>query len=277
MAKFNLFEGPDYQPYLIEGGERAALLVHGFPGTPAELRPLGEVLYQAGWTVQGMLVPGFGTEFSSIHQCQAADWQAAVEKALMDLREKYPVTLLVGYSMGGGLCLHVAARCQPTGLILLAPFWQIGGWFWASLPVLTRLFPKIRPFRILRSDWLGAETRRGLTNLLPEVDLDDPQTRKILADIEFPTRVLIALRQVGNDARQAAPEIKTPVLVLQGARDRTVRPADTRELLQILPGPSSYIELPAAHDLTHPESPAWPELKRAILSFAAQISATKVS
>jgi alpha-beta hydrolase superfamily lysophospholipase len=53
------FQGPEHLPFLWPGGQPAALLVHGFPGTPAEMRPLGEALHQAGWTAQGILLPGF--------------------------------------------------------------------------------------------------------------------------------------------------------------------------------------------------------------------------
>jgi esterase/lipase len=36
-------------------GDHAVLLIHGFPGTPAEMLPLGTVLREAGWTVHGMI------------------------------------------------------------------------------------------------------------------------------------------------------------------------------------------------------------------------------
>jgi esterase/lipase len=39
----------------MDGGDHAALLIHGFPGTPAEMLPLGTVLREAGWTVHGMI------------------------------------------------------------------------------------------------------------------------------------------------------------------------------------------------------------------------------
>lgn len=220
-----------------------------------------------------MLIPGFGPEFAALHECRAADWQLAVEAALTDLQQKYKRTLVVGYSMGGGLSLYVAQRCRPSGLILLAPFWRVDGWFWASLPLLTRIFPRIKPFRLLRIDWLNTEARRGMANLLPDIDLEDPQARKVLGTMEFPTRVLIALKQVGLDAQRAVPGITSPVLVVQGVLDKTIQPAKTRELLRLLPGPSDYVELKAGHDLANPEAPAWAKLEREILDFAAQIAA----
>ena len=43
---------PGAESYYWEGNnQRAVLLVHGFTGTPAELRELGETLHQHGYTV----------------------------------------------------------------------------------------------------------------------------------------------------------------------------------------------------------------------------------
>ena len=47
-------------PFFLEGGEHAVLLTHGFTGTPAHMRPLGEYLHAQGFTVQGILLPGHG-------------------------------------------------------------------------------------------------------------------------------------------------------------------------------------------------------------------------
>ena len=54
------FDGSEHRSFLWKGSDSAALLVHGFPGTPAEMRPLGTVLRNAGWTVRGLMLPGLG-------------------------------------------------------------------------------------------------------------------------------------------------------------------------------------------------------------------------
>ena len=55
---------------MLSGGEgyfwpgtsgTGVLLIHGFTGTPAELRELGEILHKRGHTVQGLLLSGHGT------------------------------------------------------------------------------------------------------------------------------------------------------------------------------------------------------------------------
>ena len=56
------FAGPEHQSFerAADSPSGVALLLHGFPGTPAELRPLGEVLAAAGISARAPLLPGFG-------------------------------------------------------------------------------------------------------------------------------------------------------------------------------------------------------------------------
>jgi hypothetical protein len=62
------FDGCEHRSFLWKGSDCAALLLHGFPGTPAEMRPLGTVLKNAGWTVQGLMLPGLGADIESLDQ-----------------------------------------------------------------------------------------------------------------------------------------------------------------------------------------------------------------
>ena len=48
MPALDMFGGPEHAPFLLNGGEPAALLVHGFGGTPAEMRGLAEALQPGG-------------------------------------------------------------------------------------------------------------------------------------------------------------------------------------------------------------------------------------
>jgi esterase/lipase len=46
---------PDSDPvdFTIPGSTPAALLLHGYLGSPAEMRPLAQALNGRGWTVRG--------------------------------------------------------------------------------------------------------------------------------------------------------------------------------------------------------------------------------
>jgi hypothetical protein len=66
------FDGCEHRSFLWQGSDCAALLIHGFPGTPAEMRPLGTVLKDAGWTVHGLMLPGLGADIESLDKRRRA-------------------------------------------------------------------------------------------------------------------------------------------------------------------------------------------------------------
>ncbi|MCX7852852.1 MAG: alpha/beta fold hydrolase [Caldilineales bacterium] len=263
------FAAPHHRPFFWAGGRPAALLVHGFPGSPAEMRGLAQTLYEAGWSVQGLLLPGLGPDIATLAQRRAADWLAAVDRALVALRQEHHPVLLVGHSLGGALALQTAAQRPPDALALLAPFWTMGGGplalFW---PLIRLAVPRLRPFRLFRPDWADPQVRAGLQALLPGLDLDDPAVRQALAEFSLPAQLLDEIGAIGKGAYRLAPRVRMPTLVLQGRLDPVVPPARTRQLAMRLGGPLSYHELNGGHDLVNPEAPAWPDVQRLLLAFA---------
>ena len=49
------------EPFYFPGNRVGCLLIHGFSGSPSEMRFMGERLAKAGWTVSGILLSGHGT------------------------------------------------------------------------------------------------------------------------------------------------------------------------------------------------------------------------
>jgi carboxylesterase len=265
------FQGPEHLPFLWPGGAPAALLVHGFPGTPAEIRPLGEALHKAGWTVQGLLLPGFGPQIATLDERRAGDWAAAVEEALCALKRDHSPVLLVGYSMGAALAIGAAARAVPDGLVLLAPFWWTGSPLQRALGALLRpLLPRsFRPLR--RADFANPQLRRFVANFFPQADLDNPQTQEDLRQIDVPLSIVNQVRITGRTAYDQAPGVETPLLIVQGKHDEIVRPQFTRRLMKRLPHSPRYLEVDADHDLVRPAHTDWPAIEQAVLDFAASL------
>jgi len=265
------FQGPEHLPFLWPGGAPAALLVHGFPGTPAEMRPLGEALHKAGWSVQGLLLPGFGPQIATLDERRAGDWAAAVEEALCALKRDHSPILLVGYSMGAALAIGAAARATPDGLVLLAPFWWTGSPLQRALGALLRpLLPRsFRPLR--RADFANPQLRRFVANFFPQADLDNPQTQEDLRQIDVPLSIVDQVRITGRTAYDQAPGVETPLLIVQGKHDEIVRLRFTRRLMKRFPHSPRYLEVDADHDLVRPAHTDWPAIEQAVLDFAASL------
>ncbi len=99
------------------------LLVHGFTGSPAGMRPWAEYLNKLGYTVRVPLLPGHGTKVEDLNLVKWQEWPAKVESELTVLLQTCEKVFLCGLSMGGGTTLNVAARYsrQLSGIILVNP------------------------------------------------------------------------------------------------------------------------------------------------------------
>ncbi|HZI76533.1 MAG TPA: alpha/beta fold hydrolase, partial [Gemmatimonadales bacterium] len=99
----------ELQPFRIRGGTRGCLLIHGFAGTPPEVRGLGSYLAARGYDVIGPLLAGHGITPEAMALTRWPDWFRSVEAALSTLRRDCKDIFVGGQSLGGTLALHLAA------------------------------------------------------------------------------------------------------------------------------------------------------------------------
>ena len=59
--------------FYFKGNNTGVLLIHGFTGTPYEMRFLGEFLRDKGCTVRGILLKGHGTTLKDMRRCSYRD------------------------------------------------------------------------------------------------------------------------------------------------------------------------------------------------------------
>lgn len=90
-------------PKKIVGG---ALLLHGLTDSPYSMRAIAEVLYQHGFYVLVLRVPGHGTVPANLEQAHWQDWEAAARLGARAVRARVAPTqpfVMVGYSNGAAL------------------------------------------------------------------------------------------------------------------------------------------------------------------------------
>jgi carboxylesterase len=262
------FQQPQYQPYALEHGDDAGragvVLVHGFLGTPAEMRPLAELLHERGANCHALAIPGMGPDIDRLSAMTNRQWRETILGDYEPIWRRYRRTILVGYSMGGAAVIQMAARYAPDLVILLAPFSRINDRRAHFLPVARHVMKDVQLLAHL--DFEDPWVREWFRVVMPDVDLDDPQMLRLIRDeTGIAAPVIDELRKFGAMARRDAAAVKAPVVVVQGHQDTVVSPASTRALIDRFPNLRAYHEIPGDHLLPMSGSATWPEVKSLVL------------
>ena len=193
------------RPFFLAGGPVGTLLIHGFTGSPPEMRLIGNYLHRRGLTISGPLLPGHGTTVADINHCRWTDWAAHVEHSLADLRSRCEKVFVGGLSMGSLLTLYLAAHHRLPGAILYSPATVVADRNIYLTPVLKHLLRK-RP----KSE---------------ESDLTDPQADQRLWSYEYePLPAAHELLKLILQVRRLLPKVTCPLLIIHSTLDQSIHP-----------------------------------------------------
>src|SRR4029079_17106879 len=76
------------QPDKTGGRAIGVLLVHGFTGSPASMKPWAQALAEQGYAVEVPLLPGHGTRWQDLNQVSWTQWYDEASAAFDRLREE---------------------------------------------------------------------------------------------------------------------------------------------------------------------------------------------
>jgi carboxylesterase len=210
------FDPDVVRPWRLGDGRRGVLLIHGFASTPPELRRLGEALAGGGFRVHAPMLPGHGTTPEDLERTTWQDWAASVAAEFDELAAECDDVMVAGQSMGGTLALHLAAHDLRVRAVatLAAPVWLSGP--------LPPLLPVLK--RVVRWHRAG-----------DDIDLWNPDAVDELYSYGIrPTQSIDELRRLCAVVRKELAEVRAPVLVVHGLRDRSIDPKCAQEIAQRL-------------------------------------------
>lgn len=112
---------PESEPLRLFGGKTGVLMLHGFTGSPASIKPWALGLHERGLTVVAPRLAGHGTHWSDLNKVTWEDWYEVVEKEFLELKKSCDQVFVAGFSMGGALALRLSQirGSELAGTILL--------------------------------------------------------------------------------------------------------------------------------------------------------------
>jgi carboxylesterase len=201
---------PGAEPFRFDAGPTGALLVHGFTGSPASMRPLGEWLSQHGISTVGPRLAGHGTTWEDLDSTTWQDWEREAEAGLFDLASRCRDVILVGLSMGGAMAVHLGAKHAGD----LRGVVTINGLIRRPDLALT---PVVRWF---------TRSVKGVGN-----DIKKPGQDEVVYD-RVGVRSGGQLGRLLRTADAELPAMTLPLLVFSSAEDHTVKPFNSKRIYE---------------------------------------------
>ena len=192
------------EPFLLPGGSKGVLLIHGFTGSPSEMILLGNYLYRQGYTVLGVRLNGHGTTVEEMSQTDWQQWYHSACDGYHLLRGICSEISVIGLSMGGLLAMRIGRDFPVKKIVSMsAPI------FIANERNLRFLPPVERS--------VGRYQRKNRRNL-PEL-----AKRYNVSYSQMPLVCVHQLLDVIKETKKILPEITKPILIVQSENDHTVK------------------------------------------------------
>ena len=244
---------PGCEPFSLGSGPIGVLMVHGFTGSPASMRPIGEWLASEGASVEGVRLPGHGTDVEDLRTRRWTEWVDTAAAGLDALRDRSRTIVTFGQSMGASVVLSlVASRPREVdGIALTNPYVfdrrllavPIGGWF--------------------------LRTVKGVANDIAKPGQDER------GDTLMPVPAIAEMAAMMKRVRACIPDIRHPIVVFASGTDHVIPRSNAEKVLkrigsdrrELVPCPNSYHVVSLDHDA--------PLVRERVLAFARELDDAK--
>ncbi|MDQ0338423.1 esterase/lipase [Caldalkalibacillus uzonensis] len=198
---------------------QGCMLIHGFTGSPHEVRPLAEHFKQhTEWLIHTPTLPGHG-EGESLRGVEWRDWIAYAEQECEQFARQCSELYLVGFSMGSLIAAYLANRFPARKLVLLSPA--------VYAPNPQQMLKDVAD--ILREGW---EDNEAILANLERYKAKITQT---------PLRAVIQFRKLVRTLTPEIDQLDLPVLIIHGQKDDLADPRSADYVYQRVKSPCKEI------------------------------------
>ena len=244
---------PGCEPFSFQGGSIGVLMVHGFTGSPASMRPIGQGLAAEGLSVEGVRLPGHGTDVEDLRSRRWTEWVDAATAGFDALRERCRTIVTFGQSMGASVVLSLAAsRPQEVdGIALTNPY--VFDRRLLAVPMGSRFLKDVK----------------GVANDIAKPGVDEH------GDTVMPVPAIAQMSAMMKHVRAALPQIRQPIMVFRSGTDHVVPRSNAEKVLarvgserrEMVLCPNSYHVVTLDHDA--------PLVQERVLAFARELDGGK--
>ena len=194
---------PTPNPFSLPGGPVTVVLIHGFTGSPLELRPVAEALQAEGYGVEAPLLAGHGTCVDDLMSIQPSQWMEQIDSLIDQLIQRGQRVVVGGLSLGSILALQAGLRWPTVEAVLAYSPPIVSGDPRAPIaPLLARVLPSVQR---------AAD------------DFVDPDTAgRIWTYERWPSRCSVRVLDLMASTRRHLADLRQPLLVIASNRDRVI-------------------------------------------------------
>lgn len=231
------------------------LLLHGFTGSPASMRPLADDLAARGFTVEMPLMPGHGTTWKDLVKVTWRDYARETVAAFERLKAGSQRQIAVGLSNGGLIALRLAQTRTDDleGVVLINPFLASKDRRLKALPVLKMLVPSLP----------------GVANDIAKPDMDE------IAYDRLPLRALSSTLELQRIVTAALPDMRTPTLLFTSRVDHTIGTYSSELIAERIGSPDfEHVWLERSYHVATLDYD-YPEILEGTVKFAERVAAQR--
>jgi len=211
---------------------RSVIILHGFGGSPLDVKPLAEALRESGFRLVIPVLPGETKMTPALERGEqsVAERVAWLEGLMAAETERFGrKPYLVGFSMGATVATIVAAEGTAERLVLVSPFYALP-WGDDFLTGLSRFFSPVVP--LVPKPWKGK--------------INDPAgySRYYPGSYTVSLDAFLSLQELAEVARESIASLPPiPTLVIASPDDEVASYEVTAELLDGREG-TEFVTLP---------------------------------
>ncbi len=195
----------DPDSFYYQGDRKIGLLlIHGFAGSAAEMRLLGDFLHEKGYSVYIPLLKGHGLTPEDMAKTDKKDWWGSTLEGYELLKNKgYDQIVAVGLSLGAILALKLAFEKKLVGVVSM------------SAPIF------VRDKRMGLARWMKYVIKYVEAPQFKQENNDKIDEYLSLYD-RTPMVCVESLNYLIGEVRRDLVRIRIPIQIMQGKKDETL-------------------------------------------------------